>query len=187
MASRLFIEPTGSDGYTTPITAEDAWHCRTFSPQRRREWLAWRAIVRRELGQDVAISYNPTGAPQVDHKGIYIGVSHSRRSVAVTISDHPTAVDIETPDRNFAGIASKFLSEEEQARFAGDRLMLGAAWCAKECVYKLHSSRFGNLSLRDDIEIREISLDRMRITGGIKGENPTEFFLHYGDEIIVYI
>ena len=70
------------------ISAEDVVSAMRFqNEKRRREHLAWRRIVRRELGAKVHIDYNAVGAPQVDIAGKFISVAHGGESVAVAIAD----------------------------------------------------------------------------------------------------
>ena len=55
----------------TLLTAQDIASASRFQNERRRnEHLAWRRIVRRELGREVVIDYDDTGAPCVDTPNI---------------------------------------------------------------------------------------------------------------------
>ena len=156
MSSRLLIESIGSEAELRPLAMpEDVVAVEGLSNERRRcEVLAWRAMVRRELGKDVAISYDDYGAPNVSLLDTYISVSHSRGVVALLISDAPCAVDIEHIARNFRGVASKYLSIEELA--LAERYDLYAEmWSAKETLYKYY--RKGSLDLAQDISIVEYS------------------------------
>ena len=119
------------------------------SASRRCEALAWRAIVRRELGVETTIGYDDYGAPIVDIPNIYISVSHSRDVVAVMFASQPCAVDVENSRRDFRRVASKYLTTEEQV-LAERYDLFGAMWCAKEAMYKYHR-RGGIDFLRDTI------------------------------------
>ena len=75
--TKIFVEtiPTIFTCCDTLLVAEDVASAARFQNERRRcEHLAWRRIVRRELGRDVHISYNEVGAPKVDKDNIYISV-----------------------------------------------------------------------------------------------------------------
>ena len=88
------------------VTSDELAEARRFVREgRRREYLTWRAVVRRELGADVRIAYDAAGAPVVDRDGVYVGVSHCRGRVAVCLSDVPCAVDIEPETRDFSRAA----------------------------------------------------------------------------------
>jgi predicted dehydrogenase len=115
--SHLFIEKIGSETTLREgATAEDlAFVERISNSGRRCEVLAWRAIVRRELGADVEIFYDEYGAPKVDRPNTYIGVSHSKGVVAVYISEKPCAVDIEHSNRDFRRVADRYLSDAERS------------------------------------------------------------------------
>ena len=66
---RLFVEsvPPVYLCCDTLLTAADIASAARFqNDARRNEHLAWRRIVRRELGRDVVIDYNEVGAPIVN-------------------------------------------------------------------------------------------------------------------------
>lgn len=150
--SRVFIEPIPSEEeLQCSATAEDIAIVEQFgSEHRRREALAWRKIVRRELGSDCKIGYDEWGAPVVSLPNTYIGVSHSREQVAVIIGSTPCAIDIEERGRNFNGVAERFATAEERA-LSNEEYWLAKLWCAKEALYKYH--RKGGVEIREDIKI----------------------------------
>ena len=149
---RLFIEPIATEeALREGATAEDRAIVEAFSSaHRRREVLAWRSIVRRELGSDCAIGYDEWGAPVVGNSDTHIGVSHCRDLVAVVISDSPCAVDVEERSRNFEGVSARYMTEQERA-FASEEDWAAKVWCAKEALYKYY--RRGNLDLKSEISI----------------------------------
>jgi hypothetical protein len=130
--------------------------------QRRAEYLMWRTIVRRELPA-AEISYDDFGAPVVTNYPVHISVAHCPGWVAVAISEHPCAVDIEPAGRSVARhIAERFATEQELA--LNNPL---AVWCGKEVLYKY--ARRPGLDFRRDLRIERIDTDTMagRIEGGI--------------------
>lgn len=155
------------------------------SSQRRSEYLAWRAIVRREVGSDAVISYNATGAPVVENYPVHISVSHCKGYVAVCICSSPCAVDIERPDRDFSRVLMRYLSPWEQT-LSADSLFPAVAWCAKETLYKL-SGRTG-LDLLRDLHIEAVDLKAGIITGRIENGEPVELSVRRGEDFVaVYI
>jgi phosphopantetheinyl transferase len=138
---------------------------------RRCEVLAWRAIVRRELGNDVHIGYDEYGAPQVDIHDRYISVSHSRGVVAVLISDTPCAVDIEHKDRDFRRVASRYLSDRER-EIAEQNNLFAEMWSAKEALYKYHKR--GSLDLVKHIRIDEYNPSKNMFVATILDGEPIE-------------
>ena len=117
------MDEAGVAGWVTSDELAEAG--RFVREGRRREYLTWRAVVRRELGADVRIAYDAAGAPVVDRDGVYVGVSHCRGRVAVCLSDVPCAVDIEPETRDFSRAAPRYMSPSEQA-LSGDPLLPGA-------------------------------------------------------------
>ncbi len=139
------------------VTREEALRAASYAEGRRREFFAWRMIVRRELGRDLRIGYNEAGAPQLENNPLYISVSHARGYVAVVLSEGRCAIDIESSERNFRRIADHYLSVEEQA-LSRDERWLGVAWCAKECLVK-YAAREG-LDLIGDLHLLGVDFKR---------------------------
>ena len=154
MNNRLFIESIGSEEALREgaNSADIAAVAQISNKGRRCEVLAWRAIVRRELGADVQIGYDEYGAPQIDLPNTYISVSHSRGIVAALVSDTPCAVDIEHSDRDFRRVSSRYLSEMER-EIAEQNNLYAEMWCAKEALYKYYKK--GGLDLVEHIKISE--------------------------------
>lgn len=165
---RLFVEaPLPFDEALQWVTDDEIATARNFAATRSEEYLAWRAIVRREVGRDAAIGYNAIGAPVLTNYPYHLAVSHCRGGaadcrklsdgsgrIAVAISDAPCAVDIEPIDRDFRRVLSRYLTPEEQ-RLSTHPLYPAIAWCAKETLYKYAGHR--ELGLLRDLRIDRIS------------------------------
>lgn len=185
MNSRLVAEPLPPlDELLRTAHPADAALCCDYTERRRREFLAWRAIVRRELGRDIAVGYAPDGRPQVDG-GPCISVAHSREIVAVRIADTPCAVDTEPLDRNFDRAKSRYMTAAEES-LSGDSRLPAAVWCAKEALYKLSGGR--GTDLLRDIAISEADFGKGRIVGSVRGGAPVTLRIDYfGRNIIVSV
>ena len=168
MSSRLVIERIATEEVLREgATAEELLLVGQFgSASRRSESLAWRAIVRRELGNEVTIFHDEYGAPKVDKTGNFISVSHSRDRVAVLFSDGACAIDIESVKRDFRKVANHYLSAEEQ-RLAERYDLYAEMWSAKEALYKYH--RKGGLDLVRDITISSYEPGSGVLKGSIRG------------------
>lgn len=171
--SRLLIEPPMTLAAAIAwTTLEERQHAGTFgNERRRREFLTWRAIVRRELGRDIRIAYDEVGAPILPDGGACVSVAHCADRVAVCLSPNRCAVDIEPSDRDFTRAASRFLTPSEAA-LADDPRWPGFVWCAKETLYKYAGRR--NLDFRKDLCIESAHLAGGRIIGRIGDEPPFE-------------
>ncbi len=157
---RLIVEaPLPIEEAARWATDEERAAVRDFGDARKREYLAWRAIVRRTIGRDAMIAYNSVGAPILTNYPFRITVSHCQGCIAVGISDQPCAVDIERIDRNFRRIRSRYLTPEEQ-RLSAHPLFPAIAWCTKEALYK-YAGRQG-LDLLDDLHIDGISFSEAK-------------------------
>ncbi len=106
------------------------------APSRRRERLAWRALLR-ELSPAAEVEYLPSGKPLLhDFQYKHLSVSHCRDYVAVALSLEPCGVDVERLDRNFGRVRSRYMSEWE-ALLSTHKDWAAVVWCAKEAMYKM--------------------------------------------------
>lgn len=184
MSSHLFIEKIGSEeALMATATIEDRASVASFANARRRcEVLAWRALVRRELGVGVAISHDEYGAPIVDLPDTHISVSHSREKVAVLISDAPCAVDIECVERNFRRVADHYLSTEEQ-QLAEQYDIYAELWSAKEALYKYHKK--GGIDFVRDVVVAEYRPEQRTLVATLFGGEPIEVALQRKDNLVI--
>lgn len=168
------------------IAAEDVASAMRFqNEKRRREHLAWRRIVRRELGAKIHIDYNDVGAPQVDVAGRYISVAHGGDSVAVAIADEPVGVDIEYLTRDFDRAKERYMNAKELT-LSDDSRWACYAWCAKEAIYKLCGRR--GLELREELLIEGFDSERMIIYGGVVNmEQAVVKLSHHGENVVVAV
>lgn len=155
------------DALMQRATATDLESIKGFSaPSRKRERLAWRIALRQVLGENFAISYTPSGAPQIENTQFsHISVSHCADKVCIALSQQPCGVDIERTDRKFESLAPRYMSAEE-LQLADTSLAKAAVWCAKEALYKMTDEK--GLELRTDIAITKIDLAEATITGQVK-------------------
>ena len=150
----------------TLITASDVASASRFqNDSRRREHLAWRRVVRSELGRGVVIDYNEVGAPVVDTPNTHISVAHCAQSVAVAIANEPIGVDIEALDRNYERVKSRFMSPAEEA-LSSLEAWPAVVWTAKEAIYKLYGKR--EVDLTEDIRITAFDAERMTLEAEVR-------------------
>ena len=148
------------------ITASDVASASRFqNDSRRREHLAWRRVVRSELGRGVVIDYNEVGAPVVDTPNTHISVAHGGESVAVAIANEPVGVDIESLDRNYERVKSRFMSPAEEA-LSSMEAWPAVVWTAKEAIYKLYGKR--EVDLTEDIRITVFDAERMTLEAEVR-------------------
>lgn len=182
MIPRCILAPLAApDALRDAVTAADWAASAAFAPRRRAEYLAWRAVVYRELGR-VRIGYDAAGAPRLLDDPHRIGVSHGGGWVAVAISDRPCAVDIEPAARDFTRAAARFLTPAEAA-LDRDPRTAGVVWCAKETLYKL--SGCTGLDLRRDLTVERIDFATGEVAGRIRGGAPVAMQLELRDGLIV--
>ena len=148
------------------ITASDVASASRFqNDKRRREHLAWRRVVRNELGRGVVIDYNEVGAPIVDIPNTHISVAHGGERVAVAIADERVGVDIENLDRNYERVKSRFMSPAEEA-LSDMEEWPAMVWTAKEAIYKLYGKR--EVDLTEDIHIIGLNTETMTLSAEVR-------------------
>lgn len=168
------------------ITAEDVASASRFQNERRRnEHLAWRRVVRRELGRKISIGYNEVGAPVVDVPNTYISVAHGAGCVAVVISDSRVGVDIERADRDFGSVSSRYMSESE-VQLSSSECWPAMVWTAKEALYKLYGRR--GVELRDELQIESYDVQNSKLKGRLIGEERATVDIEFrGEEVVVAV
>ncbi len=81
------------------------------------------------------VVFGPHGKPFFEDADVQFSVTHAGSVVAVSVSDRPTGVDVESCARAVRPrLLERCLSAEEKRDFDGDFIRL---WCRKECVVKL--------------------------------------------------
>ncbi len=186
MNSRLLISPLMEERDCSDwLTGEERQRAAQLTaPRRRSEFVTWRALFHRHFGLDSVVAYTPEGVPFVVGSRMYIGVSHSAKNVALVASDRPCAVDLESPDRNFARILSRYLSPDEQ-HLTTDPRWPAIAWCAKETLYKL--ARTEGLRLVEDLHILSVDMPRARLVARILDHPAVELsFATLGGDVAVW-
>ena len=166
------------------ITAADVASASRFQNERRRtEHLAWRRVVRRELGRDVEIGYNEVGAPTVNIEQTHISVAHGAGRVAVAIADERVGIDIESLERDFACVSSRYMSAEEQALSSAMEWQ-AMVWTAKEALYKLYGER--GLDLKCDIVLTAYNPTQSEISALLRAKTKArvEVSLHNDDAVV---
>ena len=131
---------------------------RFVAEARRREWLAWHALLQ-QLCPGAQAGYDEQGGP-VLHGGPHIGVSHTTGYAAVILAPKACAVDIENINRNYSRVLSRYASPQEQAlgtSLPDPTLYPALFWCAKETLYKL--KRIPLIDFLHDMQIEAVDTE----------------------------
>ena len=164
---QMLFESLGEDerAYAEALTAA-----------RRREWVAWRALLRERAErwgvgeQALRVAYSASGEPQFEGLKGAISVTHSRRFVALARSwSGRCGIDIEQLNRNYERIENKYISDtERQLPTADDERFRAAVWCAKEAMFKCVGRE--GVDFRSDLRITEVDFERGEVSGTAFGE-----------------
>lgn len=147
--------------------------------KRDKEVVATQRIIRQHYPNEI-LSYKLNKAP-ILASGRGISISHSSDFLAILITPHAAAVDIEKISDKTKRVAAKFLSIEEQ-KWANTKELTTLCWCAKECLYKIYQN--GSLNFANDLSIH--SINNHTIKSSIHNQ---EYILHYekfSDNYVVY-
>ena len=138
-------------------TAAEQRQAKTLAREsRRREWIAWHALLQ-TLRPAAVAGYDAQGGPCLKD-GSYIGVSHTPGYAAILLAETPCAVDIESIQRNFTHTLPRYTHPQERA--LGESLPHPEHypclfWCAKETLYKL--KRISGIDFRNDLRIESVN------------------------------
>ena len=121
------------------------------SEKRKLEILAVRTLLKEMCGNS-KLDYNKYGAPILDNNK-KISISHSKKLVAIIVSELKTGIDIEIISERVLKVKNKFLSYSDNIDESQEDLTI--AWSTKECIFKWHQK--GNLNFKDDILIKKIN------------------------------
>ncbi len=189
---RLFLSAPLSDADAASwATADELAQAAAFAPERRREWLSWRALVRREAAaatgraaQEVRIPYDDFGAPLIEGSPLCLSVSHCEGCISVALSEFPCAVDVESLARDFGRVASRYMTPAEAA-LCDDPRWPAVVWSAKETLYKYAGRR--ELDLSEDLRVEQLDWPAGTLVGRIGGgiPQPMRFFFVAG-RVVVY-
>lgn len=108
--------------------------------QRRREWLAVRALLPLLCGDGARIVYDANGKPLLENAEGFISISHTRGYALLAHSaDVPFGVDVELADRSVSAVSSRFMDRADVGQLyphEAEKAML-QRWCVCEALFKL--------------------------------------------------
>lgn len=125
-------------------------------PQKKREWLASRLLVK-TLAEQFGIFYEGThkdehGKAFLVNNDSHISITHTADYVAAVINSYsPVGIDMEKTDEKLRRTAKKYLSDTEFTDARDNLSSLCVYWCAKEALYKLYGKK--KISFKDSIYI----------------------------------
>ncbi len=162
-----------------------------IAPSKRREFLAGRALIKslvEKIGSEYSgLRKDEQGKPYLKDLPFEISLSHSSPFVAAQIH-HGTAVgiDIEQPKEKLLRIASRVLSDTEEADAGDDIVKHCVYWCAKEAMYKLYGKR--GLHFNSELNVAPFKLEQKgRLQGFIKQNVQVKLgYLIKDDYVLVY-
>ncbi|GAB3172961.1 4'-phosphopantetheinyl transferase family protein [Telluribacter humicola] len=140
-----------------PVTDDHAEFDTITHPQKRREWLAGRILVKKLVEELTSVEYrgmwkDEHGKPFLIDSSCPISITHTADYVAGVLHQHsPVGIDMEKVHPKLIRTARKFLSDPEVQQAGAHLTRLCMYWCAKEALYKLNGRK--KVSFRDSITI----------------------------------
>ena len=160
---------------------------RISHPQKKREWLASRMLIK-TLAEQFGINY--VGIHKDEHgkaflidNDSHISITHTAEFVAVAIN--PTAavgIDMEKTDPKLQRTSKKYLSPPEYNHAQDEMDRLCMYWCAKEALYKLYGKK--KISFRDSIFISPFEDADIILRGSLTDEDiiiPSNIYIRWFD------
>ncbi|HEV7350665.1 4'-phosphopantetheinyl transferase family protein [Telluribacter sp.] len=152
-----------------PVTDDHTELATITHPQKRREWLAGRVLIKTLAEQQLTTSYkgmwkDEHGKPFLVDSTCPISITHTVDYVAGVLHEHrPVGIDMEKIHPKLIRTAPKYLSEAELAHAGEDVAKLCIYWCAKEALYKLHGRK--KVSFKDAIAIESFEVTSTTLYG----------------------
>ncbi len=143
-------------------------------PQKVREWLASRMLLRK-LAEAFGFIYegihkDEHGKAFLVNNDAHISLTHTAEYVAAVINLHSSVgIDMERKSEKLIRTAHKYLSDEEYQVADQEIQKLCMYWCAKEALYKLYGKK--KISFKQDIHIHAFDADDLEITGVLRDDN----------------
>jgi 4'-phosphopantetheinyl transferase len=163
--------------------------------QRKKEWLATRALLNELMGQHIQIRYFDDGRPFLENLPINISISHTKGYAAVLLHDNAIpGIDIEMDSRSAERVATRILSPlelkacRENEGYSNKKLLIH--WCAKEAIFKMVPENSVSYAKQIHISLNDISEEPHHFSGTFQSENLLVairlFYISIGELIVVW-
>lgn len=152
------------------LTPEERHTIEGYSNEnRKKEWLAVRALLQSLRPSCPVIKYKKNGKPFLTDGSEEISISHSGAYIAIALSKHLLpGVDIELISPRIKRISERFVSEQEKAFLKEGTLIeqLCLIWCVKEVLYKIDPE--GMLNFKNNLLVSPFTIgDKGKLEGTI--------------------
>jgi len=163
--------------------------------QRKKEWLATRALLNELTGQVIQIYYYLDGRPFLKSLSTNISISHTKGYAAILLHDKRIpGIDIELNSRSAEKVAARILSTEElescreDEGYSNKKLLIH--WCAKETIFKMRPEHSVSYLKQIHISLNDLIEDTQPFSGIFHSESGTVainlFFKSIEELIIVW-
>jgi 4'-phosphopantetheinyl transferase len=164
------------------------------SDYRKQEWLTTRVLVKQLLStsEEISITYNSNGKPQLVNSQYSISISHTKNFVAVLLSEKEhIGIDLETIQPRIEKISKKFITPEEEKFIEPDKKLIyqHVFWGTKEVLFKIYSK--GELNFLENLKVRKFSFaEKGELKAEVIKENFRKeihvFYEKWNDLMLVY-
>ncbi|MBH08549.1 MAG: hypothetical protein CMP71_05925 [Flavobacteriales bacterium] len=120
------------------------------STKRKKEWVCTRALLKEISGQS-KIFYDSSGSPKIYEK--FISISHSKKIVAIILSDKNCAIDVQEISEKSKVLLSKFSNKKNLNKKESTTV-----WSTKECIFKLHKTK--KINFKNDIAVETNNIQK---------------------------
>ena len=148
------------------------------SSKRRKEWVCTRALLKEISGQS-KIFYDSSGSPKIDEN--FISISHSKKLVAIILSDKNCAIDTEEINEKSKALLNRFSNQQNL-----NKKETTIVWSTKECIFKLHKTK--KISFKNDITVDTNNMQKNNKVYAIYNNNRyTLNMFTFKKHIVVYL
>jgi len=161
--------------------------------QRKKEWLATRALLKELTNQRIQISYFPDGRPYLNGVSMNISISHTKGYAAILLHEKEIpGIDIELNSRSAEKVAHRIFSPEELESckendgYSNKKLLIH--WCAKESIFKMVPEHNVSYLNQIHISLNEPVIEPHSFPGTFQSESgpiPINLFYKSIEELIL--
>ena len=142
-------------------------------PNRKKEWMLVRIMLKQILGNERYIKYAENGSPYIADSNVGISISHSNDFVVLYLNQKTNiGIDVEQITERAFRLKTKFLSHNELGTLSEKAVESCCLyWSAKEVLYKIYQKK--KLDFRTNLAIHKFDF---QIDNTIEGVIRTDSF-----------
>lgn len=159
-----------------PIYCENDELASISHPQKKREWLAGRLVIKYLLEKEghifMGLRKDEHGKPFLLNYDFFISVTHTAEYVAAVLSPQKViGIDMEKKHEKLLRTFPRFMSKGELRPDPQQLALLCMYWCGKEAMFKLNGRK--KVSFQKDISLEPLTAESITGTARLHDDGQT--------------